>query len=60
MFIKDPHKKHLAVQNVFGAHRLVAAQKARISALKAAGLATKGQRAATQNHGTKTAALRRG
>jgi hypothetical protein len=32
----------LAVQNVFGGHRLVAGQKARISALKTAGLATKG------------------
>ena len=31
-----------AVQNVFGGHRLVAAQKARISALKAAALAAKG------------------
>ena len=29
----------LAVQNVFGGHRLVAVQKARIAALKAAGLA---------------------
>ena len=32
----------LTVQNAFGGHRLVAAQKARISALKAVGLATKG------------------
>ena len=32
----------IAVQNVFARHRLVAAQKARISALNAAGLATNG------------------
>ena len=32
----------IAVQNVFAGRRLVAAQKARISALKAAGLATNG------------------